>query len=250
MFKLDKMNLFQSILFFGIPGVLIFAGTYWLVPLLTEMNVPLIVSWTAAVWGPIVLLVIFVLWNFYQQPEREKFATRFRFKKLSGKEWLWVIGAFLVVQIFELMLSPSSAILARYPLFQPPAIIPDLFNPAFKIEEGLVQLMGVPLKGNWWLIAYWFLWLILNIGGEEFLWRGYALPLQEKVFGKYAWLVNGILWNVLVHLFFRWSFITLMPISLILPLLAQKFQNSWVGVLIHGTGNLLVLVIIIPGILG
>ena len=53
-------------------------------------------------------------------------------------------------------------------------------------------------------------WLIVNIGCEEILWRGYALPLREKVFGKYA----------------------------------------WIGVIIHGTGNLLMYVLLIPGVFG
>jgi membrane protease YdiL (CAAX protease family) len=47
----------------------------------------------------------------------------------------------------------------------------------------------------------------------------------------------------------RWNFIVLMPISLISPYLVQKYKNTWIGVIIHGTGNLLVFVILIPGII-
>jgi Type II CAAX prenyl endopeptidase Rce1-like len=35
---------------------------------------------------------------------------------------------------------------------------------------------------------------LLNILGEEFLWRGVVLPRQEVAFGRRAWVVNGILW--------------------------------------------------------
>jgi hypothetical protein len=34
---------------------------------------------------------------------------------------------------------------------------------------------------------------VLNIVGEEFVWRGVVLPRQEVAFGGRAWLVNGVL---------------------------------------------------------
>lgn len=249
MFSSEKMNWTRTFLFFGIPGLLMAAGVYWLVPPLINLGIPLIVAWTFAVWGPVVLLFIVILSNFLRQPGRERFAKRFRFRKMTRKEWLWTLGAFIVIQALEMVLAGTGGMLARYPLFAPPAVLPDLFNPAFHIEEGLTRLMGVPLKGNAWLIGFWLLWVVINIGGEEILWRGFALPLQEKAFGKYAWLVNGLCWNVLIHFFFRWNLITLMPISLLLPFLVQKFGNTWIGVIIHGTGNLLLLIILIPEML-
>ncbi|MFP4323970.1 MAG: type II CAAX prenyl endopeptidase Rce1 family protein [Anaerolineales bacterium] len=40
-----------------------------------------------------------------------------------------------------------------------------------------------------------------NIIGEELWWRGYILPIQERAFGKWAWLINGLLWIVVFHAF-------------------------------------------------
>jgi membrane protease YdiL (CAAX protease family) len=42
--------------------------------------------------------------------------------------------------------------------------------------------------------------LLLNILGEEFLWRGLMLTRQEVVFGKYTWLVHD--WLGIFHIAF------------------------------------------------
>ena len=249
MTKDNSMNFFYSLVFFGIPGLLMYLGVYYLTPILSLRGIPRIVSWTATIWGPIVILFIIVFVSFVRKSNRLTFKERFRFHKLTNKEWLIALGAFIVVQVLELALSRTGAFFSQFRFFSLPEGIPDFFNPTFKIADGLSQLFGVPIKGNWWLVLFWLGWLIINIGCEEILWRGYALPLQEKYFGKYAWLVNGICWNILIHFFMRWNFIVLMPISLITPYLVQKYKNTWIGVIIHGTGNLLFFVILIPGIM-
>ena len=92
-------------------------------------------------------------------------------------------------------------------------------------------------SGRYWILAAWLPFWILNIMGEEFLWRGVLLPRQEIAFGKWAWLVNGSGW-LLFHLAFGpMLLITLLPIVLILPFAAQHQRNSWVGVLIHAGLN-------------
>lgn len=247
--KTGKMDFIDSLLFFGIPGLLMYLRIYFLAPVLTQHGVPLIVSWPALIWGPIVILFIIVFASFFLNPDRQSFKERYRFRKLTKKEWLITLGAFIGVQVLELALTPTGAFFSQFQFFSLPEGIPDLFNPTLEIEKGLSQLFGVSLQGNWWLILFWLGWLIINIGCEEILWRGYALPLQEKYFGKYAWLVNGICWNLLIHFFMRWNFIVFIPSSLIIPYLVQKYKNTWIGIIIHGIGNLLVFVFLIPGII-
>jgi membrane protease YdiL (CAAX protease family) len=89
---------------------------------------------------------------------------------------------------------------------------------------------------------------LVNIFGEEIVWHGYALKRMELHFGKSAWLINGVLWNILVHFFIRWSYISLIPVSLIVPWICQKTNSFWPGVIIHGMGNVIVYFIIIPGV--
>ncbi|MEM8657214.1 MAG: CPBP family intramembrane glutamic endopeptidase, partial [Pseudomonadota bacterium] len=155
-----------------------------------------------------------------------------------------------VLQICELVLFRTAAFLAELALLPIPPVIPELFSPRFNLDEGLETFFGVPVAGNWWLVLFWLGWLVVNIGGEELLWRGYALPLQERVFGGNAWIVNGLCWNVLVHAFMWWNVLTLLPISLAVPYLVQRYQNTWIGIYLHGVGNLLVLAILIPSIAG
>ena len=223
-------------------------GVRIFVPLTVMKGWPLIVSYPLFVWAPVVLLLAGVFFCFFRDPDHPSFGDRFRFRRISGRTWLWIVGGFVGIQALELFASPTRRLLAALPVFSPPPFTPQLFDPFFSIERGLTHLFGVPLAGNWWLVGFWLLWLAVNIGGEEILWRGYALPLQERVFGRHAWLVNGVLWNLLVHAFMPWGYLTLLPVSLILPYLVQRHGNSWIGVFIHGIGNLLVLVVMIPEI--
>jgi membrane protease YdiL (CAAX protease family) len=61
---------------------------------------------------------------------------------------------------------------------------------------------------------------------EEFMWRGYLLPRQEKIYGNKAWLVNGLLWGYILHFFLLWQFISFLPGMLMTPFIAQKTKNT------------------------
>jgi len=63
-----------------------------------------------------------------------------------------------------------------------------------------------------WLLAIWLPFWVLNIMGEEILWRGVLLARQEQTFGRWAWLVNSGGW-LLFHLAFGWQLlVVLLPI--------------------------------------
>jgi len=244
------MNFARTLAFFGLPGLAIYACLHFGVPIATEQGVPLIISWTTALWLPIVLLFVWVQLRSRGARQDTSFRDRFRLRKMSKKDWLVVLFAFVLLQVCEISLSKTGAFFAEYSFFSTPSITPELFDPHLDIASGLETFFDVPVTGNWWLILFWIGWLVVNIGGEELLWRGYALPRQERVFGKYAWLANGLAWNLLIHAFMNWNFLTLMPISLTIPYLVQRYQNTWIGIYIHGFGNVLVLVILVPSIAG
>lgn len=242
------MTFGQSLLFFGGPGVAILIGLYIGVPIAVGFGIPLIIAWTMALWLPVILLLALVLYRFRRVPAQALFGKRFR--QLQRREWLVILAAFVLIQALELLLSSSGAYIWDHSFLATPSIIPELFDPRTDLDRGFSTFFGIPVAGNWWLIAFWLGWLIINIGGEEILWRGYALPLQERYFGRFAWIINGLCWNLLVHAFMYWNFVTLLPISLAIPYLVQRYQNTWIGVYIHGAGNLLVLAVLIPSIAG
>lgn len=237
----------KSVLFFGIPGIGIFFMFHWVYKELIKVN--LSIHWSAflCLWGPVLVMVGFVFECFFMS--RLNFTDYFRIGKLSKRQILIVIASFIVVQVLETLLSFSRPLLASLPGLHVPSYYPDLFRIDMELKVPLDTFLGIKLKGNAFPIFFWLLWLITNIGGEELLWRGYALPRMEKYFGRWAWLVNGLLWNICIHFFMRWSFIALIPVTLIVPYLCQKYKSIWPGVLIHGLGNLLVFAILIPSII-
>lgn len=102
--------------------------------------------------------------------------------------------------------------------------------PAFMHLEPLTS-------GRYWLLFIWLPYWILNILGEEFLWRGVMLPRQEIAFGRYTWLTHGFGWG-LFHIAFGWQLlITLIPLIFIQSYIVQRTKNSWTGVAIHGAVN-------------
>ena len=87
--------------------------------------------------------------------------------------------------------------------------------------------------GRYWILAAWLPFFALNILGEELLWRGVVLPRQEAAFGKRAWLANGLGWLSFHAAFPRPVLLLLVPITLILPAIAQRRRCTWPGVIIH-----------------
>ncbi|MBB2183271.1 CPBP family intramembrane metalloprotease [Lachnospiraceae bacterium MD1] len=244
---MKEMDLKKAMLFFGIPGLSIFAMFNWAYEVLIKMNIS--IHWSAylCLWGPILVMVGYIFIRYFTS--EHSFKKYFMIGRLSKKQILIVIGAFIVVQVLESLLSFSRPFLASLPGFHVPSYYPDLFRTDMDLKVPLDTFLGIKMNRNVFPIFFWLLWLVTNIGCEELLWRGYALPRMEKYFGKWAWLVNGLLWNICIHLFMRWSFITLIPVTLIVPYLCQRYKSIWPGVIIHGLGNLLVYAILIPSIL-
>ena len=116
----NSMNFINSLLFYGIPGLLMYLGVYYLIPILTLHGIPQIVSWTALIWGPIVIIFIIVMVLFFRKSNRLTFRERFRFPRLTKKIWFIALGAFIVVQLCELVLSPTGAYLSQFRFFSLP----------------------------------------------------------------------------------------------------------------------------------
>lgn len=244
---MSKMNIPKTLLFFGIPGVIIFYFFNYSLPLFLEDGMSLHWAVYISIWLPICLLSIFVI--FIWKRSNKSLNDYFWVSRLSVKKLLLVFAIFICVQIAEGLLSFTRPALASLPFFNVPDHYPDFFKADFEFKLPFMVFMGLPVKGNYFFIFYWFLWLIPNILGEEFLWRAYALPRMEKYFGRWAWLINGLLWNISIHYYMRWSFITLLPTSLMVPYFSQKYK-SWIpGIIIHGLGNVIFFIIIIVSVI-
>ena len=250
--QLKPMGWAESVVLFGVPGLVLVLTTAWMNPMLVQSGIPLIWSFSAALYLPLLALLIasVIAYRLEGHPRTwNTFAERMRLKPLRARDWWWVIGAIIVALIGEQFLEPTTHWLASQPGFIPPPGLPDLLDPFQEMTLPPVEFMGTPLAGNGWVAGLYAACLFSNIFGEELWWRGYILPRQEISFGRWAWLVNAVLWVVLFHAAMRWIYIAIIPTGLLTPLLAQRTQSTWAGIAIHGVGNLMFLILIIMGIM-
>jgi membrane protease YdiL (CAAX protease family) len=177
--------------------------------------------------------------------------TRFRLLPMAAKDWLWAVGGFLATFLSIGALTFSAQMLIQaFPAIAPPDFFPPWSKPGTAFDAALfADFIGAPLKGNWGVVALFFVMLFCNIIGEELWWRGYILPRQEKTHGRWAWATHGLLW-LLWHLaFYPWQALALLPICLALPYIAQRRQNTWVAIVIH-LQNGIILFVILAMVLG
>ncbi|MFC1543461.1 CPBP family intramembrane glutamic endopeptidase [Candidatus Neomarinimicrobiota bacterium] len=148
------------------------------------------------------------------------FKERLRFHPMTKDDWCWGLGAMIVVGILSTVFLFILGIMLEEVKHQP----------SFMAFEPLTV-------GRYWILALWLPYWILNMMGEEVLWRGVLLPRMESGVGKNAWVVQAVGWG-LFHVSFGWQIlITLLPILFILPWVVQKRRNTWIGVLIHAGLN-------------
>jgi membrane protease YdiL (CAAX protease family) len=73
--------------------------------------------------------------------------------------------------------------------------------------------------------------------------------LQETMFGRWAWVFNGLLWAWLVHAVLKWHFIGMIPGMLAAPLIAQFTQSIWAAFIVHAVPNALLWLLLLWRIL-
>lgn len=154
------------------------------------------------------------------QIHKRTFVERLRFRPMSRRDWRYSLLALVVIGLLT-----SGIMIAMQVLFSD-------FNhtPSFMTLDPLSP-------GRYWLLLAWFPYWLLNIGGEEFFWRGVLLPRQEKTFEDKTWILHGTGWAIF-HIAFGWQLLVmLLPLLYIEPYVVQKTQNTWTGVFLHGVIN-------------
>lgn len=181
-------------------------------------------------------------------PTKDAFIKRYRLFKMNKNDWGWTLAMIVVSVGCLTALSFTSTLLKSIPLFSPPSLYPpDLVDPANNLTQGV--LFEMPLRGKWWLIIVYFVGWFLNIVGEEFWYRGWMLPRQEVAFGKFAWLVNGLMFNF-QHLYMPWNLLAMLPGSLLVSYAVQRQGKTWMSIIWHGLVNFSLLIFIIQGVIG
>ena len=179
---------------------------------------------------------------------KEAFTSRYRLDSLERVDWIWTLAMIVLSVLFLSALSFTTTLLKSIPLFSPhPLFPPDMVDMANNLTPGV--LFEMPLHGQWWLIAVYFIGWFLNISGEEFWYRGWMLPRQEVAFGKYAWIINGLMFNF-QHTFQPWNMLAMLPGSLFVSYAVQRRQRTWMSIIWHGLVNASLLFFIIQGVIG
>ena len=219
--RVPPLGLAGSVVLFGAGALLLLLTTRVAVPTLVSATgaEPAVMWFLAAstvLFGPLPLAAALLLYRERRPGRQVSWGARLRLRAMNGGDWLWTVGGLATVGVLSggigttLRMLPHGAKL----------------RPSFMAFEPLGP-------GRYWILGAWLPFFVLNVVGEEFVWRGIVIPRQEVAFGGMAWLVNGILW-LLFHAAFPWQvLVTLVPITLILPYVVQRRRNTWAGVIIH-----------------
>ena len=103
--------------------------------------------------------------------------------------------------------------------------------------------------GNWTWFAVMLVMMLFNtVLGEELLFRGLLLPRMRGAFGRWDWLVNGLLFGA-YHLHLPWSIPANTLDTFFISLPASRYRSALIGIAVHSaqtvvfTGLLLALVL-------
>lgn len=219
--RVPPLGLGGSAALFGTGALLLFLTTRIAVPaFVSATGAETVVIWFLAasivLFVPLLLIAALLLHRERREGRLGSLGARLWLRPMNGGDWLWAVGGLAAVAVL------TGGVGAALQALQDG----KNFHPSFMAFEPLGP-------GRYWILGAWLPFFVLNIVGEEFVWRGVALPRQEVAFGRRAWLVNGILW-LLFHAAFPWQvLLTLVPITLLLPYVVQRRRSTWTGFVIH-----------------
>jgi len=249
---IKPMPFWMSLLFFGIPSAFGWIGVYIVMPALNKQGFPMFWNFWLCLTVPLagMLIASLVAFRLEGRPfTRAEIKARFRLKPVRGKDWLWVLALIASIGLYLFLRQTVSSWLASQPGFAFPSYIPSILDPRLSQTSIPTEYIGVPLRGSWWVLLVMVAVLFINIYGEEFLWRGYILPRQELVYGKWTWLVHGLLWTSF-HSFWKWDMLAILPGALLLSYVVSRLKNTTPAIIFHWVNNGLTLVATVLGILG
>ncbi len=251
-FMVRPMNLKSSLIHFGIPAIFMIIGFHIVMPALIKSGMPAFYAYFIGLGIPLSLMIFASLIAFAKEGNTISWLAlreRFRLHRLTGKMWLLTFAAFIITIILYGITLRLNMTLIKSGIIPMPESLPAWLDTSTKISLSAMDQAFGGLSGNLFALLAFFVFLFLNIIGEEFWWRGYILPRQELAFGKHTWYIHGLMW-AFFHAFKWWDIPSLLPVTLILTFLVWRLKNNTVGIILHFLINGIGLLPIIMGILG
>lgn len=234
---LRPLSWWQTILAFGIPTLMMVFSFHGFMPWLQSIGLTPFASIVVSHTVPMALLLTASLVMYHQIDgyplTRQAFCQRCRYPRLTLKAMLQGIGLFGVLLVGYGMFDAFAALLIGRGWLPLPSSLPALLDPRIPLTSTTLDIMvGGRISGNWDVVVLYTIMLVFNIVGEELWWRGYLLPRQEAVHGRFTWIWHGLLWTAF-HVFKWWDLIGLLPVCLAIAYISQRTKNNWIAFIAH-----------------
>jgi len=127
-------------------------------------------------------------------------------------------------------------------LAQPPSLNLDSVLGSPEVQAQLV--------GAWWFAGLFLIMSTFTYMGEEFLFRGVLLPKMNGRFGKWDWVVNGVLFGA-----YHWHQPWMIPGGIITGTFmfsfpAKLFRSTWMSIIVHSWQTFFFMFLILGIVLG
>ncbi|RJP53226.1 MAG: CPBP family intramembrane metalloprotease [Anaerolineaceae bacterium] len=142
---------------------------------------------------------------------------------------LLVVGVALT---FPLMATSKITALAA----PPPDWFPASQNPLKELKGIEDALPGVEFKGNYLFLTLFIFTGVMNILGEDTLYRGVLIPKLHGLFGKRVWLVGGLIFS-LKHIYVWWRIQETLPLAIAGAFMFGSMGSLSFAMLAHFIGN-------------
>jgi len=251
--SMQPLGIVGSIVQFIVPAAILYWTHFFFVPgFISSTGSPYLVGYLIGWPSTMALFFIAAMVGYRLEGNAfqwKSFALRFRLARMTGKDWLWTLGLFVLSMALYFGLGFTSQWLARIPILAPHPLVPPDFGPGAASARVPGILMGMPLAGKTWVALVFLVGWLLNVFGEEFWFRGYILPRQELSMGAHAWIANGLMFGF-NHIWQPWNLLLIIPAALVAAYVVQRRRNTWVLIVMHGLMNLTLVVGVILNVAG
>lgn len=210
------LRLWQSLVFFLVPGLYGVFAFYVLFPVLVRVGMPEEFAYGTQMISVFLLLLLATIIGLRREGWSLSWATardRLRIKRMDSTAWKWTLIFLFLSLLSGYLLNLLGLLVYQKIGFWPP--------------DADIPLTNIP---------FMILVLVINIIAEELWWRGYILPRQELEHGKLAFLVNGVLWS-LFHMFKWWAVPLMLLRTWMEPLVVQRTKNTTPAIFMHFISN-------------